>query len=201
MGSQSCAQFETVLWVVGFILFITLPFIIPAIIRKSKKKKEDELKQFMTLSGQYTATLIKRGPGLSKGLKVKDIYNSKIGYNPEKIHYSSATVGGITTGGFYKTGGNYYEAGKEKTGYYNLCYNNSPIFFIQLSDKDYNAATESQIANYLNNKKQIVLLESNSFEIKLSASTPQEEVQRQLMKQLPSYDRCIKVRDWLCANE
>lgn len=29
-------------------------------------------------------------------------------YDPEKIHIGAVSVGGVTTGGVYKTGGNYY---------------------------------------------------------------------------------------------
>ena len=88
----------------------------------------------------------------------REIFTKEI---PDRIVYTGATVGGITTGGFHiQKGGIAYSEG-DKTGQYSLCYryagmvNNEPwsevVSFLQLSDELMKEAKESPIL-----KKRIV---------------------------------------------
>lgn len=51
---------------------------------------------------QHTLVLKKRGPELSKAIKILDDRDYKISYKPEEYIFTSVTVGGITTGGVDK---------------------------------------------------------------------------------------------------
>ena len=74
---------------------------------------------------------------------VKRHYAKAIKYNEEKIHIGSASVGGVTTGGVYKTGGDYsvkdlssdrYELIFRKPLNLNVC-DETPIKTIRLSEQ------------------------------------------------------------------
>ncbi len=86
----------------------------------------------------------------------REIFTKEI---PDRIVYTGATVGGITTGGFHiQKGGIAYSEG-DKTGQYSLCYryadmvNNEPwsevVSFLQLSDELMKEAKESPILRHL----------------------------------------------------
>ena len=88
----------------------------------------------------------------------REIFTKEI---PDRIVYTGATVGGITTGGFHiQKGGTAYSEGG-KTGKYSLCYryagvvNNEPwsevVSFLQLSDELMKEAKENPLI-----KKRIV---------------------------------------------
>lgn len=86
----------------------------------------------------------------------REIFTKEV---PDRIVYTGATVGGITTGGFHiQKGGIAYSEGA-KTGQYSLCYryaqmvNNEPwsevVSFLQLSDELMTEAKESPILRRL----------------------------------------------------
>lgn len=81
-----------------------------------------------------------------------------LNYTPDKYIYTSATVGGITTGGVSKIDGGYSAGLGEKTGVYNLYYkwaerstdsrnltgwDGAFIYSIVLNDSDFNKAKEN----------------------------------------------------------
>ena len=113
---------------------------------------------------QHTLVLKKRGPELSKAIKILDDRDYKISYKPEEYIFTSVTVGGITTGGVDKIGGYNYISGSTKTGKYQLWYIDKLVRNIRLSDELFEQAKESLIAEYLNmTTKEIVVISSVSL--------------------------------------
>ena len=86
------------------------------------------------IPAQHTLVLKRRGPELSKAIKILDDRNYTISYKPEEYIFTSVTVGGITTGGVDKIGGYNYISGSTKTGKYQLWYIDKLIRSIQLCD-------------------------------------------------------------------
>jgi len=68
-------------------------------------------------------TLIYRDSTNRKVLKVEQIWNHTFNYEPEKMVYTGATVGGVHTGGFHKEGG-YHTVSGTQTGKYQIYYDN-----------------------------------------------------------------------------
>ena len=69
-------------------------------------------------------TLKKQDPSSRKVLKVEEMWNHSINYEPERYVYTGATVGGVHTGGVHKEGGYNYLTGTS-TGKYQIWYDNS----------------------------------------------------------------------------
>lgn len=75
--------------------------------------------------------LKKQDPRFSKLLTI-DAYRPEISSTtPTKLYYTSATVGGITTGGFHTTGGDTYTS-KVSTDRFRICFLNGPIGYIRV---------------------------------------------------------------------
>ena len=56
-------------------------------------------------SKDRTLRIDSRGKDLRPVISIRKVMDCHLGYEPEKLHYGSATVGGVTSGGFYTTGG------------------------------------------------------------------------------------------------
>ena len=104
-----------------------------------------------------TLYIKKHGKIFRKLLIAKPVEYVHTKKEPDKLVYTSATVGGITTGGFHVQSGNtsYYtsNSGKFAVAY---CPNNSvhgsPAIEIFLSEQIYNAAKKSGLSGLFENK-------------------------------------------------
>ncbi len=117
-----------IIWPLG-IENVYLAFIIVVIccipgfvlIEKHYDKKENELSEAMTVTTKESQlNLYKRAPIVGTAISIDPIYETYFKYNPLEVTYTSATVGGITTGGFHTSGNDYSLKMGEKTGKYRL---------------------------------------------------------------------------------
>ena len=153
------------------------------------------------IPAQHTLVLKRRGPELSKAIKILDDRNYTISYKPEEYIFTSVTVGGITTGGVDKIGGYNYISGSTKTGKYQLWYIDKLIRSIQLSDELFEQAKESLIAEYLNMAtKEIVVISSValSYTTQMLLNTGHtdyafDNMTKESKAGYPTYEKCIKL--------
>lgn len=115
-----------------------------------------------------TLIVNKRLSLLEKLLIRKPVSLTTFGHTPEKLVYTSATVGGVTTGGFHKTGGDYAysrNSGRCKL-FYLVATNNKvsecEVHRIVLSNELANEAKTSKIKDYLNGNTIVVMQEVSS---------------------------------------
>ena len=54
-----------------------------------------------------TLFVTKRDPEIANIFTIQPYRKTQYGYSPEKLIYTGATVGGVTTGGWHKSGGFY----------------------------------------------------------------------------------------------
>ena len=102
-------------------------------------------------------TLNERNPAIRNGVSLVADNNIPTAYEPEAINYTSVTVGGVTTGGAYKTGGYNYISSTKKNGLYRMTYGKSSIIgTIQLDESLFQLAKSSPIAPYLNEKSRLL---------------------------------------------
>lgn len=102
-------------WVIvigGFALYVS-----------SKNQKKTTKVNLQYNDKTYELTLINRDLSNKKVLRAEEIWNHSINYEPEKLVYTGATVGGVHTGGVHKEGGYNYLSGTS-TGQYQVYYDN-----------------------------------------------------------------------------
>ena len=137
--------------------------------------------------------LKKRNPNLRKIITIENHYTGKLKYNPETIHYGSVTVGGVTTGGVYKTGGDYTTITK-KSEMKHMCYDGHMIVDIELTDELCNKAKTSYISKYLDGKRiQVMGREFLSY-----TPTTIEQVELGKGSGTP-LDKCNDILNWICG--
>lgn len=156
-----------------------------------------------------TATLINRSPKIANVIKIKKDHNYTIGYKPETLHIGAASVGGVTTGGSYTTGGYNYVSGVSKSGYYNLEYDGHMITKIKLTSEQFDMAKKSVIvAPYLNEKER-------QIDVHAPVQPPSEMEVKMMLNSLertgyvgnagnakegyPSKRKCEQILAWLCG--
>lgn len=110
--------------VIGSIVLGAIMLLI--MVRKDKATREEVDKCEAAFSyDRYADNLLilkKRDPILCNVLKVEELHDINITSVPDKLVYTGATVGGVTTGGFHvQKGGDYLSLGA-KTGKYYLSY-------------------------------------------------------------------------------
>ena len=162
--------------------------------------------------------LKKRGPFWKDFVKVKKAENVFLGYEPEKLHYGSVTTGGVTSGGFYKTGGYNKFVTTTVPDKYTMKYigrdiNGETIRSIVLSEELYKEARNSSIAKYLTPSSNCIVLigkthlsqeQANSFvenAVNLATNTPiTSNVYVADKSGYPSREKCMEILNWMCGK-
>lgn len=180
--------------------------------RKMAELKE-ELKQYASFSREHdfskytsyeTLSIKKQTSQFADSFTIEKVMLTPMSYNPEKYIFTSATVGGITTGGIDKVGGNYVSGKKVDSGKCELKYFGQKIQRIQLTDKLYKEAKKSAIKKYLNDKKQIVVENETDGSAVISAQLfgiHSLTTQEMLHKGYPSREKCKEIIAWICETE
>lgn len=196
---------------ISFLMLIAsiLCFIIFCIIENMEKEDREwalkaKLKEYAYFSENGILTLKKRNSEFIEAFSVHDIKYDKYYYAPESYIYTSATVGGITTGGIEKVGGKYYSSGKLYSGKCELMYWETKVKKIQLSPELYNDAQNSKIKKYLDNKKQIIVEDKyDAQSVAIAASlfgTLDTATQSALHGGYPTAEKCYEIIDWICKK-
>lgn len=90
---------------------------------KKEEKQAHEARQTMSYdSNTKCLTVLERSPQLKEALTIEAAHDIIANYTPDRIIYTGATVGGITTGGFHTEKGGYSMSLGGKTGKYYLSY-------------------------------------------------------------------------------
>lgn len=159
-------------------------------------------------SKSQTVTLFGRCDANFRALKIVADRDIQTKYEPKRLVYTSATVGGITTGGFHEAGGYTYVSSNKKTGKYNLYYRDEllPIKKIKLSDELFEQAKQSEIKNFLNQNKEIVVIEECNYSaitlgaIELGHPKAEDLAMEDMRKGFPSREKCEKILQWVCGK-
>ena len=158
-------------------------------------------------------TLHKRGPKIAEALSIVNDKNLIIGYTPVKLHIGSATVGGVTTGGAYTTGGQKVIEGSYENGYCRLQCTIWPseakmVNSIQIPSELHESAKKSNISYYLDDKMNIAVVEDGNYslaEVLMMARTPNFAEtfmgQRTLKRGYPKFEKCKRILDWLTDTD
>lgn len=171
---------------------------------KKVSEKFKDLFEFDKETGIFK--LYKRDKILLKYIKIIADKAVSIKYEPEKLNFGAVAVGGVVSGGFYKTGGYNYISAITKNGKYRLEFFGNIIRRIELTPELYANALKSPIA-------QIV---SSSHEIKVVADayySPEDvqmflyQVQKtgfasdELLKRgFPSLEKCTAILGWMAKD-
>ena len=193
----------------GAFLFLFGIIFIPLGISILKGNEFHKTLDFAKMDEKDSSMLILSGrnPILRKQILIKADYDYNVKYIPEELHYASATVGGVTTGGFYKTGGEHQVTSAGKNGFCRLEYGKYFISTIQLTDELYKLAKASPISGYLNSKKQIVVKDHvNLSDVETKRMIDQYEKTGYIgnefaKKGMPTYEKCKAIRDWICGKD
>lgn len=124
-------------------------------------KKMNAVRDICELKG-HTLHVYKRSKRISKLISIKKTRTYVYRQNPEELHFDSISIGGVTTGNVYKTGGD-YSVRSWNEGRYLLLYMNNPYFAIHsivLSDEIADKAKISNISTYLNDNTIEVITKS-----------------------------------------
>ena len=177
---------------------------------EEEKRQRQELEQYAVLSGG-TLTLRKRSEKLAGFLKIHDDKNYILDYEPKKYIVTSATVGGVTTGGVDSVGGYNYVSSWVETGKCTLQFCSQKIETIQLTSSLYQKARKSEIKKYLNDKKQIVvedrdlalstLAGASAMGYTMDTQKGSLVLQNAAKAGYPSRRKCVEILNWLCVNE
>lgn len=163
------------------------------------------------LDGNGCLFVKKRGNMWSDFIKIVGVKNTYLGYEPKKLHYGSATVGGVTSGGFFTTGGYNKVVGETKSGKYSLRFEGKIISTISLSSDLYEQAKHSNIAKYINES-------TRRIEVFTKVQRTKEETEALLAnatklatgvalesgmalddwRGFPSKEKCQEIYKWLC---
>lgn len=201
---------------VGVLILIVLVFVSKKMYftykeQNEKVAKEKAFEQEMSSYATYSypiLTLKERTPHFSRAIKICDDTNAIMDYDPVRYIYTSATVGEIKTGGVDKIGGHVYKAGEVSTGKCVMQYFGKKIDAIQLTDALYKEAKKSKIAEFLNDKKQILIdtgadvsLLAASAVYDMKSPTGSLVLQNLAKAGYPTYGKCVAIMDWLCKVE
>ncbi len=138
-----------------------------------------------------TLNVSKTSPVLKNFLKIVEARDIITKYEEEKTHFGAVTVGGVTTGGTYKTGGYFYNGVGEKNGYYLLLYHGSPVCRVEFTNEEViQKCKKSNAGSHLyGNSIQIYDPEVAKYSPHMPPS-----------KESSSYKKCKDVLDFLCEK-
>lgn len=173
-------------------------------IEESRRKKTEKYAAF----SDSTLTLKERSADLQKVVKLEAEKDDYLGTTETKVICTSATVGGVTTGGFDTVGGKTYVERGSNTGKYKLTYQGYLINKIKLTDELYRQALESPIKQYLvENEKTIrinqpVSMSGNQLNISMGMSIQEKQnmILREGRKGFPDYTKASAIYKWICNS-
>ncbi len=133
------------------------------------------------------------------------------GYTPEKLVYTGATFGGITTGGFHKEGGLYANKGV-RSGRYVLNYleganKQQPIEIISFSAEVLEEAKASPISKYLSGS--VIHLKTEKGQISNTALNAFQNGQLHIAfnanemleaECYPTFEKATEIMNWICGS-
>ncbi len=192
-------------WLFG-IAVAAVGFVLTSMFISDGRKRNERFNAHMEFNGaKQELSVIKRGQAFREFVKIKQVMDYVEGYEPEKLHFGAATVGGITTGGTYKTGGYNYIAGTKETGKYilNLLLYKQDIKTITLSPELAKEARKSKIKKYVDKSGVIAVVEDSSSSVTIpdyaagNEALTMDFIKRQVLAGYPTYEKCKEILDWL----
>ncbi len=187
---------------------------IKSINRKFYVLRDEKTKDYYFLDSKLSKVFIQR-----PNLELIKLTDTNYHYNEEKLVYTSATVGGITTGGFHVEGGDYSKQ-QYSTGKYaisnciahkeveNICINE-----IYLNSDLLAKAKESSLEKYIDGKSNRMSLQhelsiqtqKNLDIAALSGDASLDGIYNKMLSIARAEvsltkDECIEIKNWLLAN-
>ena len=164
-----------------------------------------------------TVTLKKRTHGNQSQLKIERYVKTYTKYNPSKTIFTSATVGGITTGGFHKTQA-YYSTQASGLGGYYLATTDDNSFIVEKIWLDAQltkaALRDNRVSHLVKNNALMVLRDSKDTELTSSEkeilktaimsgdyALQQNITERAFSASFITKEECKNVLAWICENE
>ena len=127
---------------------------------------------------------------------------------PDQLVFRSATVGGVTTGGFSKEGGGYKV--KEYKGdrfHFQTAYDGKEIEYIDIPAADLKEAMQSKIGKYIEGGRIKVVhkgeLSDTFLALMQLGQTDRALTQKQYEESqwYPTKEMCDEITDWLCGKD
>ncbi len=183
------------------IIFTIVLFAVIGFFKYRKAKKDNDTAEaankLFTRDYNDCMTLNVRSPQIKSFVKIVPVKEISVAHESEKLHYGSVTTGSATVGGTYTTGGYDYVKDVKKTGKYKLeTWRGGSIDTIQLNHDMYLQAKKSNIAEYLNDKEQIVVVPPADLSDVLIYKTQG----RFSTERYPDYEKCKKILDWISGT-
>lgn len=196
----------------SFCLYFAIPCLLLAILIiylvKRSSIQESSVSDFAKMENYGELKVFRTGKPLAKAIKIVDDKDAVVKYEPKKIHIGAATVGSVTTGGVYTTGGFNYLAGTAKNGLYRLEFAGKMITKINVSPRLRSTVRNSVVSKYLDNScnicvvDDVFLSENEQREVitSLNASSGLN-VGNAGKKGYPSFEKCVEIMNWLSGND
>ena len=218
-----CALFyfmevEKMEFLIGFVAFGIIAGIICTIrdkkIKKAQQMEEELLKDdILELSGS-TLRVNKSNKNLKELLVIKKHEVKSFKYNEEQLHFGAVSVGGVTTGGVYKTGGD-VSVTETNSDRYELIYKKpwagqyieTKIETITLSDELAQKAKGKPIEKYLNYYTLYVVKEikpSETYTLLMKMGKTYEALSLLDLEKVQGYptkEECTAIIDFLCDEQ
>lgn len=176
---------------------------------EEEKKLKENIMKYIYPEKEYSKTyyLVKRGQILAKAITIKDDKNIIIAYEPKKIIFTSASVGGIRTGGIDTVGGYTYSAGEVENGKCQIVFFREKVIErIQLTPKLYKDAIKSDIKQYVDNKMQIIInnefyggIEALNY-FNINDPVGSLAIQEMAKSGYPNRKKCEAIIRWICSE-
>ncbi len=194
--------------IAAFAIFCSVSSAVSSAQEISNTAAKRRLEDFAVMDGGILR-LKKRGPELEKALKIKSDVYVDIHHQDEQYIYTSATVGGVTTGGVSKIDGYDYASGFSKTGKYCLEFAGRQIWSIKLDYNLFDAAKNSTMAPYLNeNNREITVINPVNMPTEVSymwesghSTAAINSINKASRAGYPDYNKCAAIKAWLCRKE